>query len=160
MFKRVLVPLDGSRYGSQALKYAQEIAGKFEAEVVLLQVIKPAIPITPTSVAEPVVQSPAATKTAIQIAQDEDKRNASKAARYLSRKVRDLKAKNLAASYKIVIGSPADGIMQFSQKNKIDLVVMSTHGKGGLRRAVMGSVADEVVRKSGKPVLVISTLKK
>ncbi|NLE07928.1 MAG: universal stress protein [Dehalococcoidales bacterium] len=155
MFKRILVPLDGSRYGSKALDYARAIAEKFGAEIILLQVVKPSVPVTPTGIGEPMIQSPAATRTAIQIAQNEDKRNSTSAARYLGRKVRDLKAKNIEGSYQIIIGTPAEAIMNYSQKNKIDLIIMTTHGKSGIVRAVMGSVADEVVRNSGKPVMVI-----
>jgi nucleotide-binding universal stress UspA family protein len=45
--------------------------------------------------------------------------------------------------------------MELSEKENIDLVVMTTRGKSGLKRAIMGSVADVVIRESGKPVLVI-----
>jgi len=55
----------------------------------------------------------------------------------------------------VAIGNPAQSIMQFSKKKNIDLIVMTTHGKSGLKRAVMGSIADVVIRESGKPVLVI-----
>jgi nucleotide-binding universal stress UspA family protein len=46
--------------------------------------------------------------------------------------------------------------MEFSRKERIDLMIMTTHGKGGIKRAVMGSITDEVVRGSGKPVLVVN----
>jgi nucleotide-binding universal stress UspA family protein len=52
------------------------------------------------------------------------------------------------------VGDPAGSIMAYAKKSKADLIIMTTHGKSGIIRAVMGSVADEVVRKSGKPVLV------
>jgi nucleotide-binding universal stress UspA family protein len=80
MLKHILVPLDGSRFGSRALKYAQEIAKPFEAEVILLQVVKPTAPMTGAT-AEPGMQSPASTRIAVQIALDEDKRNVSQAKR-------------------------------------------------------------------------------
>lgn len=155
MFKRVLVPLDGSRFASKAMKYAVEIARNFQAEIVLLQVVKPAVTISAPVNGESVIQSPAVTEAAVQLAMNEDKRNVSNAKRYLSEKIRDIKSKNIQCSYSVTIGNPADSIIQFSQKNKIDLIIMTTHGKSGILRAVMGSVADALVRKSGKPVLVI-----
>jgi len=53
------------------------------------------------------------------------------------------------------MGDIARSIIEFIEKENTDLVVMTTHGKSGLRRAVMGSIADVVIRESGKPVLVI-----
>jgi nucleotide-binding universal stress UspA family protein len=155
MFKRILVPLDGSRFASKALKYAEEIADKFQAEIVLIQIVKPAVAITAPVTGESIIQSPAVTEAAVQLAMSEDKRNVSIAKQYLSKKTREINAKNITSSYNVVIGDPADSIIQFSRKHKIDLIIMTTHGKSGILRAVMGSVADALVRKSGKPVLVI-----
>ncbi|HEY92485.1 MAG TPA: universal stress protein [Dehalococcoidia bacterium] len=61
----------------------------------------------------------------------------------------------MPTSYDVVIGDPAQSIMEFDKKERMDLIVMSTHGKSGLKRAIMGRVADAVIRDSGKPVLVI-----
>ena len=142
------------------MKYAVEIARKFDAEIILIQVEKPATAVAASDNPEQDIQSPAAAKLAIQIALDEDKRNISKAKRYLSRKVREIKAKKIVCSYQALIGNPAESIITISKRKKIDLIVMTSHGKSGIIRAVMGSVADEVVRKSGKPVLVIRPNKK
>ena len=160
MFKRILVPLDGSRFASRSLKYAVEIAQKFNAEIILIQVEKPATAIAASDGPQPDIQSPAAAKIAMQIALDEDNRKLSKAKRYLSRKAREIKAKKIVCSYQANIGNPAESIILYSKRKKIDLIIMTSHGKSGLVRAVMGSVADEVVRKSGKPVLVIRPNKK
>lgn len=155
MFKKILVPLDGSRFASRSLKYAVEIARQFNAEIILMRVEKPTTTITATDGPQPGIQSPAAAKVAVQIAFDEDKRHLSKARRYLTRKVRELNAKKITCSYHVLIGNPAEAIILYARKKKIDLIIMTSHGKGGIVRAVMGSVADEVVRNSGKPVLVI-----
>jgi nucleotide-binding universal stress UspA family protein len=155
MFKRLLVPLDGSGFGSRALKYANEIAQRFISEVILIQVIKPATPMPATTGVAPGVGSPATAEITLQAAIEEDKRNATRAKRYLSGKVRAIKAQGIKGSYSVVVGDPAQSIMGFSKKEHIDLVVMTTHGKSGLKRAIMGSVADAVIRESGKPVLVV-----
>ena len=155
MFKRLLVPLDGSRFGSRALAYASEVAHHFGAEVVLIQVVKPATPVATTTGMTPGIASPSTAELAVQAALEEDKRNSAHAKRYLSRKVRGLKSRDIKASYQVIVGDPAQSIMEYSKKEHVDLVVMTTHGKSGLKRAVMGSVADAVIRESGKPVLVI-----
>ena len=140
--------------------YAVEMAKKFDAEILLMQSEKPAVAMAASGGPQPDVQSPAAAKVAVQLALDEDKRNLSKAKRYLRRKVREIKAKKIACSYLANIGDPAESIILYARKKKIDLIIMTSHGKSGIVRAIMGSVADEVVRKSGKPVLVIRPNKK
>jgi nucleotide-binding universal stress UspA family protein len=54
-----------------------------------------------------------------------------------------------------MVGDPADSIMLYCKNEKIDLVVMNANNKGWLKRTIMGSVTDEVLRKSSVPVLVI-----
>jgi nucleotide-binding universal stress UspA family protein len=154
MYKRLLIPLDGSRFGSRALTTAIEIAKRFNAEIFLLQVIKPAAPIPP-AMGMTGTGSPAEVKISMEVAAAEDKRNASLAKQYLSRKTRELRSRGIKASYQAVIGEPADTIMKLARRKKSDLIIMSSHGKGGLKRAILGSVTDEVIRKAGKPVLVV-----
>jgi len=153
MFKRLLVPLDGSRFGSRALRYATEVALRFEAQVILIRVIRPATPVIATGAQN--VVSPAESEIAVQAALEADKRNTARAKRYLRGKIRAIRSRNIKASYQVAIGNPAQSIIEFSKKEKISLIVMTTHGKSGLKRAVIGSIADVVIRESGKPVLVI-----
>lgn len=155
MFKRLLVPLDGSRFGSRAVRYAIEIAQHFGAEVILLHVIQSSIPISASTGIMPDIQSPTSTEIAARAAFEAGKQNAARAKQYLSRKVRAMKSQDIQASYQVVVGDPAQSIMEFTENAKIDLVVMTTHGRSGLRRAVMGSVADAVIRESGLPILVV-----
>lgn len=153
MFKRLLVPLDGSRFGSRALRYATEVAQRFSAEVILIRVVRPTTPVIAAEAHG--VASPAESEIAVQAALEADKRKTARAKRYLLDKVRAIRSRHIEASYQVAIGNPAQSIMQFSKKKNIDLIVMTTHGKSGLKRAVMGSIADVVIRESGKPVLVI-----
>lgn len=155
MFKKILIPLDGSRLSSKALHYAGEVAQRFNAEIILIQVVPPTIPVPTTTGVAPGVESPAAVEIAMHTALMEDKKNVTGAKRYLRGKVRGIKSQNLKVSYNVIVGDPSNSIMLFSKKEKIDLIVMTTHGKSGLKRAIMGSVADTVIRESGKPVLVI-----
>jgi nucleotide-binding universal stress UspA family protein len=153
MFKRLLVPVDGSRFASGALRYAAEVAQRFSAEVILIQVVKPATPVVDGGALVGV--SPAASTIAVRAAREADERNAARARRYLSGKVRAMGSRHIQSSYHVLMGDAARSIIEFSEKENIDLVVMTTHGKSGLKRALMGSVADVVIRESGKPVLVI-----
>jgi universal stress protein A len=57
--------------------------------------------------------------------------------------------------HKLVMGSPAGGILHIAEKEGVEMIVMSTHGRTGLTRMLMGSVAEEVVRKAKCPVLTV-----
>ena len=154
MFKRILVPLDGSRFSSTALKYAVDVAQRYSADIILAQVVVRAtpavIPATPEG-----AMSTAVLESAVEAARLEDTRNTVKAKRYLQRKGREVTEKRLECSYRVQKGDPARTILELCRKEGADLVVMASHGKGGLKRAFMGSVSDEVVRQSRVPVLIV-----
>ena len=153
MYKKILVPLDGSRFSNRALKYAVDLAAQYKASLVLAQVIQPTRPLPPVDPTG--LTSPIASQITFDQAAQADRRNLSRAKRYLAGKVRELKAKNIPAEYRAAEGDPATHIMQIARKTKVDLIVMTTHGRSGFRRAIMGSVADKVIRDSGDPVLVV-----
>lgn len=154
MFDRILVPLDGSRFSGQAVGYAIEIAKRFGSEAILMHVVTPAT-------REPVVSvSRAASEIATDVAGLQDKRKLEHAKRYLREKLRQVTAQDVKGSTHVVLGTPAKSIIQFCEKENIELVVMTTRGKSGIKRAILGSVADEVIRESGLPVLAISPPKR
>jgi nucleotide-binding universal stress UspA family protein len=62
--------------------------------------------------------------------------------------------------HRLVIGSPATAIVYLAEKEKVELIVMPTHGRTGLMRVLMGSVAEEVVRKAKCPVLTVKAAAK
>ena len=61
------------------------------------------------------------------------------------------------ASWQVDFGPPAQRIVEYANENDVDLIVIGTHGHTGLRRVLMGSVAESVVRKAECPVLAIKT---
>ena len=107
MFRRLLVLLDGSGFGSRALKYAYEIAQHFSAEVLLLQGVRPATPVAATVSMAPGIESPSTAEMAMQAALQEDKRNVARAKRYLSQKFRGMRSQDIKGSYHVVVGDPA-----------------------------------------------------
>jgi nucleotide-binding universal stress UspA family protein len=154
MFKNILVPLDGSRFGSHALRYAFDLAHHYNARVVLLRVVEPEIPVS--AVATPMgMETSTSAQIAVEEATRQDQINARHAKRYMHRKLREVTSRGIQAAYHVIIGDPFDSIMNTCKKEHIDLVVMTTHGKSGLKRAILGSVADKVVRDTRVPALVI-----
>lgn len=140
MYKKILVPLDGSKLAECVLPHVTAIAAGCGIEkVVLLKVIEPVPPETP----------PAADFDAIQ------KDSVKTAKKYLAKTKAKLTKGGLNVETKVLLGKAADTITDFTQSNKMDLIAIATHGRSGISRWIFGSVADKVVRSSSMPVLLI-----
>ena len=156
MFKRILVPLDGSRLSLLALPYAAEIALRFGAEIILVRVEDRPPSAVGLGVAFAMDEVDAnATEAALAAAEHQNQDKVTLAKRYLSRHIRGLANKNIRASKRVILGKPGKAILGVSLQEGVDLIVLTTHGRSGLKRAIMGSVAGELIRAAGVPVLVI-----
>jgi nucleotide-binding universal stress UspA family protein len=136
----ILVPLDGSKLAEAALAPAQELAQKFSAEIVLAQVLSWAgqafmFDVPGTTVAEI------------------DKELTKASEEYLAKTATRL-GKTSPVKATTMHGMPADALSDLVAREGIDLVVMTSHGRGGLARATLGSVADRMLQASA-PVLLI-----
>jgi nucleotide-binding universal stress UspA family protein len=153
VFERIIVPLDGSRLSAQSVPYAAEVAKRFDAEVILVRVLSTSgLSMVPSSADT----ENAATRDIIpQEGRLKDVDNASNAKRYLMNWAASLKAQGVKVSYQVTIGTPAKSIMELAQAQQASLIVMMSHGRGAFKRAIMGSVADEILRGSILPVLII-----
>jgi len=137
MFKRILVPLDGSELSELALPYAEELAGTFNSEVELVYVCESE-------------ESQYRHMYHLYIEQiAEQVRSHIKAYR--------TGEKRLTAGVKPVVldGDPAAEIIDYAEKNDISLIVMVSHGRSGVMLWVMGSIATRVVQGTSKPMLFI-----
>ncbi len=143
--RRIMVTLDGSPFAEEALGAAQAMAGAFGAEIVLLLVIEPPVPI-----ADP------AGLMVIPVTVDAEKRIRESAAAYLATVTSRLAAEGGAVTSAAVEGATVAGaVLAQVDAQRIDLLVIASHGAGGFERLVMGSVADKVVRGAHIPVLVV-----
>ena len=151
MFERIIVPLDGSRLSAQAIPYATEIGKRFDSEVVLVRVLPPPGPTTiPVD-----INTGNIGEIISQDMQTKDVDNPSNAKRYLMNWTQSLKTQGVKTSYQVTIGTPAKSIMEMAQAQQASLIVMMSHGRGWVKRAIMGSVADEILSHSSVPVLII-----
>jgi nucleotide-binding universal stress UspA family protein len=145
MYKRIIVPLDGSELAEQAVPHAEELSQRLGAPLHLVRI---------TDVHNPgqygayLALDAAGYTEAVESDEAEAKR-------YLENLGRALAARGLPVSVEHRHGRPAKELAALAQTG--DLVVMATHGRGGLGRAFMGSVADEIVRHSIVPVLLVRT---
>ena len=153
MFKRILVPLDGSRLSAKALPYAAELAKKFGGEMILLRVVKQTAPVFIADSSG--MGGSISAQMSIEAATFQDKQNLANAERYLRKQLDKLKAKGIKSSSLVLMGTPAESIIKCCRKNRMSMVVMTTHGRSGFKRAILGSVADKVIHQPGLSVLVV-----
>jgi nucleotide-binding universal stress UspA family protein len=141
MYKRVLVPVDGSEVAEAIIPFILDIAGPLDLEVLVLQVNRPAIPLVLDAVPTMVI--------------DDVEAQTEEAAAYLARLVGEMQAKGLRARACVRRGEPVAEILAASREEGADLIAMSTHGRSGPARVVLGSVAESVLRHASVPVFLM-----
>lgn len=145
-FHRVLVPLDGSEVAEQVLPCVARLSGA-NAEVTLLRAVASASQLAASAGAAPVP----AVMDLVQIS-DDGRREAQA---YLEGVAAQLRKQGLRSRLVVALGGPADAIARAAEESAVDVIAMTTHGRGGIERAFFGSVADAVVRGSSRPVFLV-----
>ncbi|AEB10527.1 universal stress protein [Desulfobacca acetoxidans] len=143
MFKKILVPLDGSDLAAKILPQVEELAKMCGAQVTLITVGSSGIDLA--GVASPEV---------FQTAAEHDKRASE---RYLQKVTGDLQGKGLTVNWAYLQGMPAQAIIKYADDNDVDLIALATHGKGEVAW-VLGSTAEKVVSHATAPVLLIRVI--
>jgi nucleotide-binding universal stress UspA family protein len=133
---RILVPLDGSEASEEVLPIVSCLAGPFDFEVLLLHVVE---------ATQSLPGSPAGAKGG---------HDSETEAGYLARVAAPLEARGLRVSTTVRAGLPAEVIPAVTTETKCGLVAMSTHGRSGLGRLFLGSVAERVLRSVSVPMLL------
>jgi nucleotide-binding universal stress UspA family protein len=139
LLSKILVPLDGSKIGEAALCYAVTLAKKTAAEITLLEVFEQ-------------VKGVGATGISYNIPDDESVRKSLLS--YLDHVAGPIKNEGLKVSTTVLFGIAADNIVEYAEKNGIDLIAVSTHGRSGLGRWVFGNVTDKILHTGNVAVLV------
>jgi nucleotide-binding universal stress UspA family protein len=141
MYKKILVPLDGSELAKKGLEEAEKLAKFFEAEIVLFQVV-PFMPIygSPELVTPLIV--------------DEKQKEAVE--KYLANLTEEMKKRGLRVSAAVRTGQQvAAEIIDFAKEVGAELIVMNTHGRSGITRWVLGSTAHKVIIRAETPILLV-----
>jgi nucleotide-binding universal stress UspA family protein len=142
MFKRLIVPLDGSKLAETALPYAEELARHLGTEVILVNVRTPIEQVEKPELRE--YLSAMAGTTAQNIKKSLDKPRGEK-----------VKVTSAVIGMPGLLKHPAEDIAEYAEKEKVGLIVMATHGRTGIKRFALGNTADKVARISKSPVLLI-----
>jgi nucleotide-binding universal stress UspA family protein len=140
--QRILVPTDFSDSARHALTYGISFAREYEAELVLLHVVETvpvgyASDLFPVPMAEVFQEISGYAKTE------------------LAKVAEEARAKGVKVRETVVQGKPSAEIARVASEEKVDMIVLGTHGKGMLDKAIFGSTTERVVRRSPCPVLTV-----
>jgi nucleotide-binding universal stress UspA family protein len=141
MYKKILVPLDGTPLAEAALPHAEALAKSEGAELILLRVA-----VTPVRYL--FAHNPAEGNNVIHMIEKE-------AEDYMKDEVAKLQNEGIKVTGITRDGAPPKEILEVAEETHADVIAMSTHGRVGIQRLLQGSIADEVVHASHIPVMLI-----
>jgi nucleotide-binding universal stress UspA family protein len=146
MFRRILVPLDGTAFAERALEPAFRIAREFAGQVVLLRVTTPE---------EDLARLPPLAPHFVGASGNGLLHKHEEAEAYLCQTCTAWAGQGVSLQSAVVCGTPAQMIVDAAHEADADLIVMSTHGRSGVGRLLYGSVAEAVLRGAQVPVLLV-----
>ncbi len=150
MYRRIMVPLDGSKLAECVLPHVESVGGGCSAEEILLVTVTERVPgyhLVQDHYSDDVVRER-------QVPEAVGKMDV-QGQKYLDRIAKGLKAKGLNVKTEVLMGDPAGEITFKAEHGECDLIIMASHGRTGPSRWAFGSVADKVFRASCVPVLMV-----
>jgi nucleotide-binding universal stress UspA family protein len=142
MYRKILVPLDGSRRAENILCHVEKLAICYRAEVIFFQVVKP-----------PKMPEYGTPKPELYLKEINDRLRQAK--NYLEGHKGKFKEKKIDSKSLVVFGSVVKEIIYATEREKADLIAICSHGHSGLSRLYYGSVASGVLNRTDRPFLVI-----
>ena len=153
MYQKIMVPLDGSSLAECVLPHVQAFIKGFNvSDIVLARVIEP---VTPDFRIYDSVLDETFIREVQKIWHDFEERENMKVKNYLSQIAEHLKQKDTAVHPEIFIGDAAKILADYAESKDIDLIIMASHGYSGIKRWIMGSVAEKLFRSVSIPVFMV-----
>jgi len=147
MYKKILVPLDGSSLAECVIPHIEAIAKPSHSQVELISIVVP-------------VEIP--TRGKIALSDDDlkqiDNEVKKEMHKYLDEIAERLKRSGVNANPVILTGKPAESLIEYATNNSVDLLIMATHGRSGITKWFWGSIAEKVLRAITVPILLIKTV--
>lgn len=143
MYRKILVPLDGSPRAEQILPHVEGLLRENESEIVFLQVVRPS------------VVSDGYKGILVEKSKEESQKNIEAAKGYLSTIEGRFRSSGVTTQQYTENGSVVETIINIAQQENVDLIAMASHGRSGLSRVFYGSVAAGVLQCVDRPLLLI-----
>lgn len=171
---RALIPLDGSSFSAQVLPAVCRLLDPSHYHLTLVRVAPPPADLSP----QPTPPRPVSVDGWMSVAEEYDSSWARELAQHpvyasqiwesvrheladeLSDELKSLKDAGFDVSLAVHFGDPAEELIRAANSDAFDLVVMATHGRSGLQRALMGSVAEKLMRRASVPVMMLRPVDK
>ena len=146
MYKSILVPLDGSKRAEVILPHVEDLAQRYAARVIFMGVVEP----------EPVVVTAEPVYTKI----DEEvyERRVEQVKLYLEARCGEFREKGIETEVELGHGPIVESIINAAERDDVDLIAMTSHGRTGLSRVFYGSIAAGVLHRVDRPLLLIRSL--
>jgi nucleotide-binding universal stress UspA family protein len=146
MYKKIMVPLDGSKLAECVFPHLETIVKCDSPEVIVVQAVEPLSVPYGREVSQ---------FTSLEQVKAFETHQKVEAEKYLKKIVARLRKTGVKAKAEVIYGKAGEALGDYANKNDIDLVIIATHGRSGISRWVWGSVADRLVRSVCVPVLMV-----
>jgi len=146
MYHKILVPLDGSKRADRILPHVEELAKRYKAKVIFLQVVEYKTISTPEG-------------AFINLSDQEFDRAKKQAETHLERIQQEFRSKDIESKTHVLYGPVVEGIINIAAQEGVDLIALASHGRGGLSRVFYGSVAAGLLHRVDRPLLIIRSRK-
>ncbi len=142
MYHKILVPLDGSKRAEKILPHVEELAIRYKAKVIFLQVVEYKTITTPEG-------------AFINLSDQEFDQAKEQAEKHLEGIQGVFRAKNIESRIQVTYGPVVEGILNMAAQEGVDLIALASHGRSGLSRVFYGSVAAGLLHRVDRPLLII-----
>ena len=146
MYHKILVPLDGSKRAEKILPHVEELARRYKAKIIFLQVVEYKTITTPEG-------------AFINLSEQEFDRAKKQAETYLAGIQGEFREKKIESQTHVTYGPVVDKIIGMAGQKGVDLIALASHGRSGLSRVFYGSVAAGLLHRVDRPLLIIRSRK-
>ena len=146
MYHKILVPLDGSKRADRILPHVEDLARRYKAKIIFLQVVEHKAITTPEG-------------AFITLSDQEFVEAKKQAETHLKGIQGEFREKNIESRTHVVFGPVVEGIISMATQEGADLIALASHGHGGLSRVFYGSVAAGLLHRVDRPLLIIRSRK-
>lgn len=143
MYKTILVPLDGSKRAEAILPHVEELALRYSAKIIFIQIVEDILLVGHFEVID------------ISSYEMEHDRKMKEAESYLERLVGEFEENNIRAKQIVSYGAIVQSILDTAERQGVDIIAMASHGRSGLARVFYGSVTAGVLNRVDRPLLII-----
>jgi nucleotide-binding universal stress UspA family protein len=147
LYRTILVPLDGSQRAEVVLRHVEDLALRFQAKVIFVQIVEPAA----------LVMAPEAAY--MNLRRNEFEQRIAEAEAYLAVQQGKFRQIGIEAETRIAVGPVVEAIAKAAEREDADLIVLASHGRSGLSQVFYGSVAAGVLQRVSRPLLLVRSQK-